>query len=356
MNHLDALRSRMAENNVEGALLFNPSNVTWLTGFSGDSAQVLVTMNEAYLVTDARYTEQARGEVTEGFSVEESTAADRLACLGRLMAKRKTKLKSLGIERSYVTFNMFDELERTWFLMYMDIDSVIEELRAIKDNVEIGRMKKGAEITEAAFEHLLKYIKPGVSERDLYAELVYFMNKAGVEPSFRPIIAGGENSSMPHAPITARQLQAGDLLTMDFGVKYQGQCTDFTRTVAISGLEQEMKVVYNTVKLAQEAALEAISEGKTCSEIDEAARSVIESAGFGQYFGHGTGHGVGVDIHEAPRIARDAKGVLQQGMVVTVEPGVYLPKKGGVRIEDFVAVTKDGCDNFYTVTKDLIIV
>ena len=354
MDKLEALRAYMEQNGVEGVLLANPSNVTWLTGFSGDSAEVLVTMHHAYLVTDSRYTEQAEQEAGERFSIEETTAAERLAYLDGLMSKRK--IRTLAIERSYVTLQLFEDFEKSWFIRYADIDGAMRQLRAIKTPEDLERMRRGAKITEDAFEHLLKYIKPGVSERELYAVLIYFMNKAGVEPSFRPILASGENSAMPHAPITERKLEPGDLLTMDFGVKLEGQCTDFTRTVAISGLEQKLQVVYNTVKLAQEAALAAVRAEQECSEVDEAARSFIENAGYGKYFGHSTGHGVGVDIHEAPTVSKTSQDMLKENMVITIEPGIYLPKKGGVRIEDFVAVTENGCENFYTATKELIIV
>jgi len=228
-------------------------------------------------------------------------------------------------------------------------------LRTIKTPEEIEKMRKGAKITADTFYHMTKVIKPGVSEYDLLAEMIYFFHKNGVKPSFEPIIATGPNSSLPHATISDRKVQNGDFVTMDFGVIYEGQCTDFTRTVAVGGVAPELEMIYNIVQKAQLATLAALRPGITGGDVDAVARNIITDAGYGAFYEHGTGHGVGVEIHEAPWFRRDNPQVLEAGMIGTVEPGIYLPGQGGVRIEDMVAITEDGYENFYTVSKDLIV-
>lgn len=347
MNRLSALRRSMQTDLV---FVTKESDVSWLTGFSGDSSQALVGQDSAYFFTDSRYTEQAEKQLSEEWEIIETNGADRIPAVGRYCADH------IGIDYAYTSLSEMAEYEQHIHGEFSDYGTLLTELRSIKDEGELASMRRGAKITQDAFYHLLKYIKEGVTEWELYAELIYFFHKHGATASFPPIIAGGENSSMPHAGVTNRPLRKGDFLTMDFGCVYEGLCTDFTRTVALFGVAEREKIVYNTVMYANSEGLAALKAGITGEAADKAARDVIEKAGFGSYFGHGTGHGVGVEIHEHPRLSRNVHTVLRSGMVVTVEPGIYLPGQMGVRIEDMAAVTADGCENFYTAEKELIII
>ena len=306
--------------------------------------------SSAYFFTDSRYTEQAEKQLSADWEIIETNSTDRIPAVSRVCSG------SAGIDFANTSLAEMAEYREHISAEFSDYGALLTELRSIKDEQELASMRKGAKITQDAFYHLLKYIKEGVTEWELYAELIYFFHKHGATASFPPIIAGGENSSMPHAGVTSRKLRKGDFLTMDFGCVFEGMCTDFTRTVALFGVAEQEKMVYNTVMYANSEGLAALKAGITGEEADRAARSVIEKAGFGEYFGHGTGHGVGVEIHEHPRLSRNVHTVLRSGMVVTVEPGIYLPGKMGVRIEDMAAVTADGCENFYTAEKELIII
>ncbi|MBQ4062138.1 MAG: aminopeptidase P family protein [Christensenellaceae bacterium] len=350
MKKLDDIRKLLC---ADAALITYEPDVAWLTEFTGDSSSVLITEKNAYFLTDFRYTEQAKNEIDDCFEVVEVPFGKFISVIENIMSADGAY--SVGIDYTHTTLNDMDTYGDI-SAEILDISGILPMLRSIKTQKETERMKRGAKITENAFYHMLGIIKEGVSERDLYAEMIYFFHKNGVEPSFTPIIASGENSSMPHARISDRRLKKGDFITMDFGVKYEGICTDFTRTVALFGVEEQQKMIYNTVKYAQSAALEALRPGISGREADAAARDIINAAGYADSFGHGTGHGVGVEIHEAPRLSLTSESVLSEGMVVTVEPGIYLAGKMGVRIEDMAVITKDGCENFYTADKELIII
>lgn len=343
----------MEEKGLDGILLTSPPNVAWISGFTGTSSQILLTPKRSYFITDFRYDEQAKQEVAEVFKVMKSAPQERLGSIEQLLDKHD--VKTLGIEAEHVTLEMMHRYQQTWFVRYEKVDGFFKSLRAVKTPEEIKAMEEGAALTQGAFEHLLGVIRPGVRETEILAELVYYFNQRGAVPSFPPIIAGGPNSALPHATVSDRPLEAGDFLTMDFGCKFHGMCTDFTRTIALGGVEPKLEMIYNTVRCAQEAALLAVRAGVAASEVDEAARSIIREAGYGEYFEHSTGHGVGAVIHEAPTLSVTSKDILEPGMVVTIEPGVYLPKKAGVRVEDMVVVTEEGAKNFYTATKELII-
>jgi len=230
------------------------------------------------------------------------------------------------------------------------------ESRMIKDETELQTIAKAEAIGDAAFTHILDYVKPGVTEADIALEIEFFMKRQGASKlSFDTIVASGPNSSMPHAQVTNRKLQMGDFVTMDFGCVYQGYCSDMTRTVAIGEPTEEMRKVYQIVFDANIRAMEAIREGVKCNEIDAVARDYIKSQGYGDYFGHGLGHGVGLDIHEEPRFSPKCDVITKENMVITDEPGIYLPGRFGVRIEDLVVVKKDGYEKLSHSDKQLIV-
>ena len=341
MKKLDDLR-----RGAEATLLTDVANVSWLTGFTGDSSCALILPDNAYFITDFRYVEQAQREVASAFSIVE---------MGRMQAlcKLLKGVRALAIDFENTSLAEAQQYREVLSVQLQDRSADLRCLRAIKTDDEIARMRRGAKLTQDAFFHVLSYVKEGVSESDVCAELLYFFHKRGAEPSFAPIIASGENASMPHAGVTNRRFSPGDFITMDFGCKYEGVCTDFTRTIALFGVAERQKMIYNIVNCAQKAGLAALRAGVLAGEADAAARGTIEKAGFAACFGHGLGHGVGVEIHESPRLAPTSEDVLAEGMVVTVEPGIYLPGIGGVRIEDTCLITETGCEVLFAAPKAL---
>ena len=350
LSKIDDIRGFINAEHLDAVLLSDEMEVSWATGFTGDDSHCLITKDEAVFYTDFRYLEQAHFQIS-GFEIVETGYAERLKRISHSIGK------TVGIDFKRTSLSEKAEFESVFCgAVFRDISPFLDELRMIKSQDEIMRQKEGAKITQDAFHHVLKLIKLGMSENDINAELIYFFNKNGAEPSFKPIVASGENGSMPHATVSNRRIKNGDLITMDFGVKYKGICTDFTRTIAVGGIEKDKQIVYNTVNNAHKAALSALKPGTTGKDVDAAARDVIDNAGYRGRFGHGTGHGVGLEIHEAPRLSVASSDVLRPGMVVTVEPGIYIPKEFGVRIEDMLLITKDGYENFYTAEKEIIII
>ncbi|MEX1308008.1 MAG: aminopeptidase P family protein [Eubacteriales bacterium] len=354
LSRIEKLKKKMEEKKINAVLLISDENVFYYSGFTGDSTEVLVTNNNTYLFTDFRYTEQAEKE-TSGCEVLETKAVDRM---GEIDSKLKlNSAKKLGIEKKAMTLSYFENCQNTLSAEnYFDVSDDIAILRSIKSSFEIKLMAKAAKISDDVFLELLTLIKPGISEVDINAELTYLFNKQGCGLSFTPIIASGENSSLPHAPITDRKLQNGDFLTIDFGCKLGKYCTDCTRTVGIGGLAKEEKKVYDIVKFAQAEAFNAIKPGITCEELDAVARDIISEAGYGKNFGHSLGHGVGLDIHEFPGVGQGMTTVLEPGMVITIEPGIYLKNQFGVRIEDMCFVTENGGKSFNQIDRDLKII
>ncbi|MGI6664230.1 MAG: M24 family metallopeptidase [Christensenellaceae bacterium] len=353
MHKIEALRNYMEQEKIDGVLITSLENMQWYSGFSGDTGQTLVTDAQEYFITDFRYMEMAENELGDRFTYIKARTDGAVKEVTHLLGKGG--YPTLAIEKDVVTLTQMHSFETTWFFNYVAIDAELKRLRTIKTAEEIATMREGAKIVEDIFMHLTSIIQIGMTEFDILAEMQYQMSKKGCTPSFTPIIASGPNSSLPHASVSDRKLQAGDLLTMDFGVRYKGLCTDFTRTVSLGEVEEELAAIYDIVKEANEKAYAGIAAGKKANEIDAIARAHISAAGYGAYYEHGTGHGVGVEIHEAPWISANSENVLVPGMVFTIEPGIYLPGKGGVRIEDMVVLTKTGVENFYTVTKERII-
>ena len=236
------------------------------------------------------------------------------------------------------------------------IDKLLDEERAIKSKEEIEFIKYSQYLTDKTFSHILNFIIVGKTERETALEMEFFMRNAGSDGiAFDFIVVSGKNSSLPHGVPTDKPFEIGDFITMDFGARYEGYCSDMTRTVAVGGLDNEQINVYNTVLSAQEKALSVIKNGVLCSEVDKAARDVIDNAGYKEYFGHALGHSLGLDIHEAPACSPKSKATLKSGMLMTVEPGIYIPSKFGVRIEDMVVVTDNGYENLTKSPKDIII-
>lgn len=273
---------------------------------------------------------------------------------------KKEKVKNVYFESSYISFEIFNSLTsklkdcniRTEY----DVNKIISELRMVKDEQEIENIISAQEITDKAFDYILNFLKPNVCEKDLALELEFYMRKNGASaPSFDIIFIGGKNTSLPHGVPSDFKLQNGDFVTMDFGAVYNNYRSDMTRTVALGNVSDEQKRVYNTVLNAQKLALDKINRGEKCSLIDAVARNYIYDNGYKGCFGHSLGHSVGIDIHESPNFSPKCDQILMPNMVLTVEPGIYLENKFGVRIEDMVVLTQNGCKNITKSDKSLII-
>jgi Xaa-Pro aminopeptidase len=265
------------------------------------------------------------------------------------------KIENLGFEEEVVTFSQYSSFKEKFNCELTPLDGMVENIRVIKNEAEIASIKKAAEIADNAFEHMRKFIKVGMTELEIALELEFFMKKQGAKfLSFPSIVASGYRSSLPHGEPTNKVVQNGEFLTLDYGCVFEEYCSDMTRTFVIGQPDEKMLEVYNTVLEAQLLALEAIKPGVKASLIDKIARDYITKKGYGDYFGHGLGHGVGREIHEAPSVNSKSEIILSAGMVITDEPGIYLPNFGGVRIEDLVVVTENGCETLSKSNKQLI--
>lgn len=352
LNRLKKLKDDMKKDGISILLLSKPEDKYYYSGFSSSNFYIIITENKNYLLTDFRYLEaaQSKKELYEIIKIDNQyTVFDFL---------KKYNKMNLGFEERHMTVIDFKKLRSVFPLKRLCFaQNIIEEQRIVKDDEEIGHIKQAAYIADKAFEHVLHYIKPGVKEKEIALELEFFMKKQGASHlSFDSIVASGAHSSKPHATASDKVIENGDLLTLDFGCVINGYCSDMTRTLAIGNASSEQKEVYEVVKRAQQEALDMIKASMKTSNVDQIARNIIETAGYGEYFGHGLGHGVGLEVHELPRLSPSYDIELKKNMVVTVEPGIYLPQKFGVRIEDLVVVLDDGIQNLTSSQKELIIV
>jgi len=350
-SRLAAVHAIMAIRGVEAILFLDIKNIRYLTGFSGSDAALLVSENQTVLLVDGRYTTQARKQTRRirVFEYREKAAGIAQVASG-------LRVKALGFEAAAITYEFYAILLKK--LKNIKLRAVTEDhlggLRSIKSRSEIAFIKKAVQISTRALETVLPLIKPGVQESDIALELHYRIRQEGAEAmSFEAIVASGENAALPHAKPGSRRLRKGDLVVIDFGAVYGGYHSDETCTFGIGRLNRSQKKAYETVKEAHDRALDAIRAGVACREIDGIARRCIEKGGYGKYFSHGTGHGIGLDVHEAPRLSIASNGALQDGMVVTVEPGIYIPGRWGIRLEDSVLVKKEGYEVLTRIPKDL---
>ncbi|MBR2453430.1 MAG: aminopeptidase P family protein [Clostridia bacterium] len=347
---LTKLRAAMAEAECEAILITEPMNQTWLCGFEYHDGYMLVTHKNAYIITDSRYTEAARANTSDSFTV---TVSATPATVEKLLCDEGVK-GALFFEDRYLSYASAKRLEDGVNRRIIASGGMLDSLREFKDESEFAAIRKAQELTDMAFEHILEVLDPEMTETDVAVELEFFLRKHGASgKSFDFITVSGEASSLPHGEPKDRKLRRG-FLTMDFGCIYNGYCSDMTRTVCLGKADDEMKKLYNTVLEAQTAALDAITDGMLCRDVDRIAREIIEKEYAGK-FGHGLGHGVGKFIHEAPRLSPMAGDtVLCPGHVVTVEPGIYLEGKYGCRIEDMVFITPGGKECITHSKKELI--
>jgi Xaa-Pro aminopeptidase len=350
---VDKLRERMVKEAVDGFLVTAFLNWKYISGFRGDAGALLVTDENAYLFTDSRYIEEAQ-KGTTGFTVRMTTVeTDEIRSV-----VQAESLKRLAFEKEHVTYSTWEKFkERFEGVELVGVAGWVEDLRMVKTPEEIACIEKAQEIADDAFPLLAGAIHVGSREIDLALELEFTMRKMGSEGLAFPIIAvAGERSSLPHGVPTENQVSDGDFLTLDFGAKHKGYCSDETRTLVVGRLDKKHEEIYNVVLEAQLAGLEAVKPDVKGMDVDAAGRKVIEEAGYGQYFGHGIGHGVGLNVHEGPAAGKKSETILQPGMVVTVEPGIYIPGFGGCRIEDLVLVTETGHRVLSSSPKELTVI
>ncbi len=349
------VKEAVAERGLDALLLMDDRDIFYATGFLPTDSAALVTRDAAWLVTDSRYIEAAQRQAAEGVEVILTTRERPIA---RILAEllEKAGAEKLGAEEEKLSHAAWLRLEEALGLRLLPAQELLSALRACKTAEELGSLVAAQRIAEKALEEVLPLLKPGAVEREIAAELTYRLRLHGAEGnSFDPIVVTGAKSSMPHGVPGDERLKAGDFVTMDFGCVKDGYCSDMTRTVAIGSATEEMKNVYYTVLEAQKAGIAKARPGVTGADIHNAAAKVIADAGYGPYFGHGFGHGVGLDIHEQPTAAPSNTRPMPEGAVISAEPGIYLPGRFGVRIEDVLYLTGEGCVDITKAPKELLI-
>lgn len=349
---IEALQKSLAASSLDAALITSGVNIRYYSGFTSSDGILLVTQKSAYLVTDSRYTIQAKAQTKGLCEVLEAGFSDQLNHIrGFLQADGCKRAAFEDAVMTVKAFQAYQAMSVEWVAFSAEIS--LPRLRKSADEVE--SLLAAQRIADQSFLELLGRVGPGMSEMELAAELTYIGAKNGSEaPSFDPIIAAGPNGAMPHAVPGQRKLQSGDLVTVDFGCMINGYHSDTTRTFAIGKVDDFSKEIYEIVKTAQQKTLDALKSGISGIALDAVAREYITAKGYGAQFGHGLGHGVGLEIHEPPYARKDSKDTLLSGMTITIEPGIYVEGKCGVRIEDCCVVTDDGCLNLTGLTKELI--
>lgn len=352
MEKLTKLREQFQKNDIDGLLVTSSKNRRYITNFSGTAGVALISESGAKFITDFRYVEQATKQI-EGFEIVQHKGAivEEVARLSKEMGITK-----LGFEQDHVSFGEYQLYDKHISTTLVPVSGVIEKLRLIKTDFELKILKEAAEIADATFTHILPYIKAGATELSVSNELEMFMrNQGATSSSFDIIVASGLRSALPHGVASDKVIETGDFVTLDFGALYKGYCSDITRTVSIGQPSDELRTIYDIVLEAQKLGMSGIKPGITGREADALTRDYITEKGYGEYFGHSTGHGIGLDVHEGPGLSAKSDMVLEPGMVVTVEPGIYVAGTGGVRIEDDTVITEDGNQTLTFSTKELII-
>ncbi|WP_409297832.1 M24 family metallopeptidase [Peribacillus sp. SCS-26] len=352
MEKLDRLREALVKKGVDGLLIASPYNRRYMTGFTGSAGAALISMDGAKFITDFRYVNQA-GEQAEGYEVvqHKGTIPEEVGNQAELMGIRK-----LGFEQDYLSYAACKAYEEAFRGELVPISGAVENLRLIKAPSEIKILKDAAKIADLAFKHIIEYIRPGQTELEVANELEFFMRKQGAKSSsFDIIVASGHRSALPHGVASDKVIQKGDFVTLDYGAYFNGYVSDITRTLSVGEPAEELKKIYNVVLEAQMRAMAGIRPGMTGREADALARNLIEEKGYGEYFGHSTGHGIGLEVHEGPALSVKSSLVLEPGMAVTVEPGIYISGLGGVRIEDDTIITAEGNESLTHSTKELVI-
>ncbi len=355
MNNIARIQEALIRRDLDAILITDEKNQRYATGFPFTDGMVVVGREKAWLLTDSRYIEAAEKTAGSCCAVQMFDRQHSLTDLIRA-ALEEAKADRLAAEDEKLSHGRWAGLEKALERQLLPAGDLMMELRASKNQEEIESMIRAQRISEKALEAVLQPIRPGMTKKQVMAELVYHMLKNGSEGnSFDPIVVTGAKTSMPHGVPGDEVIREGDFVTMDFGTKRDGYCSDMTRTVAVGHVTEEMRRVYGVVLEAQLAGIAAARPGIPGKDVDAAARQVIEKAGYGAYFGHSFGHSVGLEIHENPRFAPREETLMPVGAAVSAEPGIYLPGRFGVRIEDVVILTEDGCEDITRAPKELLI-
>jgi len=338
-NRLKNLRGELKEKSVESLLVTNESNVTYLSGFTGSDSIIFITPDSQFFLTDSRYTEEAKSSI-KGFTMVEVTTSTYDA-IGKIA--RADRLKKIGFDPMNLSYEVVKNLEGyVGKTKLLPIKNAVERLRVIKDKEEIVCINNAIRLTKSVLEKMVRQVAPGVSEIILSGRIECEFITNGAKAGFQTIVACGDNSSKPHAHPTNKKISKNDVVMIDMGCRLSLYHSDITRMVLLGKVKDSIKEIYSIVKIAQEKVFEKIKPGSKISEVDSAGRQYIADKGFGKFFGHSIGHGVGLDVHEEPSISGRNSGTLKPGMVFTVEPAIYIHGLGGVRIEDMVLVTENG--------------
>ena len=353
MNHLKQIAARLPEYGLDAMLLNSEPGEYYAVGFHGEG-NVVVTAQGCFYFTDSRYIEAANHLIT-GAEIAMTGRSRNYRAMVQEVVDR-CRIRKLGFEEGYLSVADYNLWKEGLTAELVPAQKLVNSLRAAKDDGEIALMTKAQEITDRAFSEILKFIQPGMTEQEIAAKLQYDMLRFGAEKmSFDPIVVSGPNGSLPHGIPSAKQVQQGEFITMEFGCKYGGYCSDMTRTVAVGKPAPEMERVYQVVLEAQQAGIAAARAGLAGREIDAAGRTVIQAAGYGEAFSHSFGHSLGLEIHESPNAAPGEERIMPVGAVVSAEPGIYLPGRFGVRIEDVIVLSETGCRDLTKSPKELIV-
>ena len=347
---LTKLRELLVEKELDALLVTSGYNRRYMTGFTGTAGVAIISNDDAVFITDFRYMEQAADQIKDFRIVQhEKTIIEEVAQQAELM-----KVKRLGFEKEDLTFGMYELYKSKVAAELVPTAGLVEKLRIIKTPGELEVLRQAAKIADDAFTHICGFIKAGMTELEVANELEFFMRKQGAtSSSFDTIVASGIRGALPHGVATDKKIETGELVTLDYGALYNGYISDITRTVAVGEPSEKMREIYEITLAAQKLAVEGIKPGMTGIQADAIARDYIASKGYGDAFGHSTGHGIGLEVHEAPGLSFRSETVLEPNMTVTAEPGIYLPGIGGVRIEDDLVITENGCERLTHCTKEL---
>lgn len=351
MTRISKVREILNQKHLDAIIILSDYNRRYLSGFTGTSGALVISKDEQYLITDFRYIEQASSQAKD-FAIINRTNSIIEEVKNLLHDKQ---YDDIGFEGHDVSYDTYVELNKSR-LTLISISNAVDKIREVKDEEEIALIKKAATIVDDTYDYILTIAKAGMTEKELKAKLEAKMLELGAEgPSFNTIVASGYRGALPHGVASDKVIEQGDMVTIDFGAYYNGYCSDITRTFAIGEPDPKLKELYNIVLKSQLKAIEEIKPGMTGKEADALARDYLESQGYGKEFGHSLGHGIGLDIHEGPMLAKTVNNKLQVNNCVTIEPGVYIDGLGGIRIEDDILITENGCEVFTKCTKDLIV-